>query len=87
MKSSFLTMIAEQMYLKRYAKSTIQAYSYWITSFIRFHSMIHPATKKESGQILSSDINIIAPTLIAQSALITTFTYIFFNFSLKRSVS
>ncbi|WP_336432871.1 phage integrase N-terminal SAM-like domain-containing protein [Pseudoalteromonas distincta] len=44
MKSSFLTMIAEQMYLKRYAKSTIKAYLYWIASFIRFNSMRHPKT-------------------------------------------
>ena len=44
MKSSFLTMIAEKMYLKRYAKSTIKAYLYWIASFIRFNSMRHPTT-------------------------------------------
>ena len=44
MKSPFLTMIAEQMYLKRYAKSTIKAYLYWIASFIRFNSMRHPTT-------------------------------------------
>ena len=41
---TFLTMIAEQMYLKRYAKSTIKAYLYWIASFIRFNSMRHPTT-------------------------------------------
>lgn len=44
MKSPFLTMIAEQMYLKRYAKSTIKAYLYWIAAFIRFNSMRHPTT-------------------------------------------
>lgn len=44
MKSPFLTMIAEQMYLKCYAKSTIKAYLYWIASFIRFNSMRHPTT-------------------------------------------
>ena len=44
MKSPFLTMIAEQMYLKRYAKSTVKAYLYWIASFIRFNSMRHPTT-------------------------------------------
>ena len=44
MKSPFLTMIAEQMYLKHYAKSTIKAYLYWIASFIRFNSMSHPTT-------------------------------------------
>ncbi|MDN3383381.1 phage integrase N-terminal SAM-like domain-containing protein [Pseudoalteromonas sp. APC 3358] len=32
------------MYLKRYAKSTIKAYLYWIASFIRFNSMRHPTT-------------------------------------------
>ncbi|MGR3981792.1 integron integrase [Pseudoalteromonas sp. 1181_04] len=44
MKSPFLTMISEQMYLKRYAKSTIKAYLYWIAAFIRFNSMRHPTT-------------------------------------------
>ncbi|WP_249931428.1 site-specific integrase [Pseudoalteromonas sp. S1610] len=44
MKSPFLTMIAKQMYLKRYAKSTIKAYLYWIASFIRFNSMRHQTT-------------------------------------------
>ncbi|WP_269435810.1 phage integrase N-terminal SAM-like domain-containing protein [Pseudoalteromonas sp. SWYJZ98] len=32
------------MYLKRYAKSTIKAYLYWIASFIRFNPMRHPTT-------------------------------------------
>ncbi|TGE84041.1 integron integrase [Pseudoalteromonas sp. KS88] len=44
MKSPFLTMISEKMYLKRYAKSTIKAYLYWIAAFIRFNSMRHPTT-------------------------------------------
>ncbi|KPV92589.1 hypothetical protein AN395_01357 [Pseudoalteromonas sp. P1-30] len=59
MKSSFLTMIAEQMYLKRYAKSTIKAYLYWIASFIRFNSMRHPTTMRnnEAELILNHLVN------------------------------
>ena len=48
MKSPFLTMIAEQIYLKRYAKSTIKAYLYWVASFISFNSMRHPTTKGDN---------------------------------------
>ncbi|WP_338052456.1 phage integrase N-terminal SAM-like domain-containing protein [Pseudoalteromonas agarivorans] len=59
MKSSFLTMIAEQMYLKRYAKSTIKAYLYWIASFIRFNPMMHPTTmgNNEAELILTHLVN------------------------------
>lgn len=44
MSSLFLTTIAEYMYQRRYAKRTISAYQYWISQFIRFHSMQHPAS-------------------------------------------
>ncbi|MEI8640650.1 phage integrase N-terminal SAM-like domain-containing protein [Pseudoalteromonas sp. Hal099] len=37
------------MYLKRYAKSTIKAYLYWIASFTRFNSMRHPTTMGNNG--------------------------------------
>jgi hypothetical protein len=49
MKSPFLQIIEERMYLKRYAKSTIKAYIGWISAFIRFHSMRHP-----SGNLLQT---------------------------------
>ncbi len=47
MKSPFLTYVAEQMRVKRYAKRTIESYIYWIAMFIRFNQMKHPV---ELGQ-------------------------------------
>lgn len=44
MKSPFLLMLQEQMYLRRYAKRTIEAYLKWIAAFIRFNNMRHPIT-------------------------------------------
>ncbi|MBZ2191600.1 integron integrase [Pseudoalteromonas arctica] len=44
MKSLFLTMIKDQMYSKRYAKSTIEAYLFWIAGYIRFNNMQHPSS-------------------------------------------
>ncbi|MBB1343827.1 integron integrase [Pseudoalteromonas sp. SR45-6] len=43
MKSLFLNMIQEHMYSKRYAKSTIEAYLFWIAAYIRFNNMQHPS--------------------------------------------
>ncbi|MDC9509185.1 phage integrase N-terminal SAM-like domain-containing protein [Pseudoalteromonas sp. Angola-4] len=47
------------MYLKRYAKSTIKAYLYWIASFIRFNPMMHPTTmgNNEAELILNHLVN------------------------------
>ncbi|WP_377110199.1 phage integrase N-terminal SAM-like domain-containing protein [Pseudoalteromonas sp. R86517] len=47
------------MYLKRFAKSTIKAYLYWIASFIRFNSMRHPTTmgNNEAELILNHLVN------------------------------
>ena len=42
MKSPFLQTVSEQMYLKRYAKRTIESYSYWIKAFINFSGKKHP---------------------------------------------
>ncbi|MCO7191394.1 MULTISPECIES: integron integrase [unclassified Pseudoalteromonas] len=44
MKSPFLLMLKEQMYLRRYAKRTIEAYLKWTAAFIRFNNMRHPTT-------------------------------------------
>ena len=44
MKSLFLTMIKDHMYSKRYAKSTIEAYLFWIAAYIRFNNMQHPSS-------------------------------------------
>lgn len=43
MKSPFLTMVQEHMYLRRYAKRTIESYLRWIAAFIRFNAMRHPS--------------------------------------------
>ena len=40
--SPFLTMVAEEMYKKRYAKRTIESYIKWIRNFILFHNKQHP---------------------------------------------
>ena len=42
MKSPFLISVSEFMYLKRYAKKTIDTYIKYITQFIRFHHFQHP---------------------------------------------
>ncbi|MEO9507911.1 MAG: integron integrase, partial [Nonlabens ulvanivorans] len=42
MSSPYMNYIAEQMRLKRYAKRTIQSYTYWIKAFINFNNKSHP---------------------------------------------
>ncbi|MBF7074633.1 integron integrase [Glaciecola sp. MH2013] len=44
MNNQFLSFVEEQMYLRRYAKRSIQTYLKWINSYIRFHGGQHPAT-------------------------------------------
>ncbi|MEP1447988.1 MAG: phage integrase N-terminal SAM-like domain-containing protein [Paraglaciecola sp.] len=41
--SPFLTMFAEEMYKKRYAKCTIETYIKWVRSFILFHNKQPPS--------------------------------------------
>jgi len=43
MKSPFLQTVTEQMRLKRYAKRTIETYTYWIKAFINFSDKKHPS--------------------------------------------
>ena len=43
MKSMFMEMVVQQMRNRRYAKRTIELYSGWIVSYIRFHKNKHPA--------------------------------------------
>lgn len=43
MRSMFLQMVVEHMRNRRYAKRTIELYSSWIVSFIRFNDNAHPA--------------------------------------------
>ncbi|MGL1958647.1 MAG: integron integrase [Colwellia sp.] len=42
MKSHFLKHIYQQMLLKRYAKRTIESYTYWIKAYINFNKKTHP---------------------------------------------
>jgi hypothetical protein len=42
MNSPFLSELKEKMHLKRYAKRTIETYSYWIKAFINFNQKVHP---------------------------------------------
>ena len=42
-KSPFISMVADEMYKKHYAKRTIETYVKWICSYIRFHNKRHPA--------------------------------------------
>lgn len=42
MSSPYLSHITEQMYLKRYAKRTVESYVYWIKAFINFNKKKHP---------------------------------------------
>jgi len=42
MKSEFLESIRKQMWVRRYAKRTIDTYLYWIKAFILFNNKQHP---------------------------------------------
>jgi integron integrase len=42
MSSQFLIYIKEQMWVKRYAKRTIESYIYWIKAYINFNKQKHP---------------------------------------------
>jgi integron integrase len=59
MTSPFLQHLAEQMRVKRYAKRTIQTYTYWIKAFINFNHQKHPLNchDKEVEDFLSFLVN------------------------------
>ncbi len=40
--SKFLSHVQEQMWMKRYAKRTIESYIYWIKAYINFNQQHHP---------------------------------------------
>lgn len=42
MKSEFLIYVNEQMWIRHYAKRTIESYLYWIKAFINFSGKKHP---------------------------------------------
>ncbi len=41
-------MIKDHMYSKRYAKSTIEAYLFWIAAYIRFNNMQHSSSMENT---------------------------------------
>ena len=47
MKSPFLNSVSDFMYLRRYAKKTVETYLKYIEQFIRFHNLQHPKTMGE----------------------------------------
>ncbi|WP_371195574.1 integron integrase [Glaciecola sp. SC05] len=42
MQSQFLSAVSERMFLKRYAKKTVDTYLKYIAQYIRFHNFQHP---------------------------------------------
>ena len=59
MKSMFMQMVIEHMHNRRYAKRSIELYSKWIISFIRFNNNRHPSEMgdKEVEVFLSHLVN------------------------------
>lgn len=59
MKSMFMQMVVEHMRNRRYAKRSIELYSKWIISFIRFNNNKHPSEMgdKEVEVFLSHLVN------------------------------
>ena len=59
MKSMFMQMVIEHMQNRRYAKRSIELYSQWIISFIRFNNNKHPSEMgdKEVEVFLSHLVN------------------------------
>lgn len=59
MNNQFLAFVAEQMYLKRYAKRSVQTYIKWINGYIRYHNGQHPSVLFDSHveQYLSYLVN------------------------------
>lgn len=79
MSSEFLLHIQEQMWMKRYAKRTIESYIYWIKAFINFSGKAHPKNShnKEVEAFLSylSNQKNIAPKTQALALNALVFLY------------
>lgn len=75
-KSPFIQSIIEHMIMLRYAKRTIDTYTYWIEYFIRFNDKQHPAQMGdvEAEKFLSylaNNVNVAASTqTLALNALV-----------------
>ncbi|AEF04625.1 integron integrase [Alteromonas naphthalenivorans] len=79
MKSMFMQMVVQHMRNRRYAKRSIQLYSGWIVSYIRFHNTRHPAEMgdKEVELFLSHLVNKknVAPATQASALNALAFLY------------
>ncbi|GFD74746.1 integron integrase [Alteromonas marina] len=79
MKSMFMQMVIEHMYNRRYAKRSIELYSKWIISFIRFNNNRHPSEMgdKEVEVFLSHLVNAknVAPATQASALNALAFLY------------
>ncbi len=79
MKSMFMQMVIEHMHNRRYAKRSIELYSKWIISFIRFNNNRHPSEMgdKEVEVFLSHLVNAknVAPATQASALNALAFLY------------
>jgi site-specific recombinase XerD len=79
MKSMFMQMVVEHMRNRRYAKRTIELYTTWIVSFIRFNNNRHPSemADKEVELFLSHLVNAknVAPATQASALNALAFLY------------
>jgi integron integrase len=65
MNNQFLAYVEEQMYLRRYAKRSIQTYLKWIHGYIRFHNGQHPAT------LFDTDVEVYLTHLVTEKQVAT----------------
>lgn len=85
MSSPYINYIVEQMRLKRYAKRTIESYTYWIKAYINFNNKIHPIEchDKEVESFLSyltNHMNVSPRTqAVALNALVFLYKHIIKN--------
>ena len=85
MKSPYLRFVAEQMRARRYAKRTIESYTYWIKAYINFNHKKHPQDchNSEVEQFLSflSNQMHVAPRTqaVALNALVYLYKHIVEN--------
>ena len=82
MKSPYLRFIAEQMRTRRYAKRTIESYTYWIKAFINFNHKRHPnechnLEVEQFLSFLSNNMNVAPRTqAVALNALVYLYKFI-----------
>lgn len=78
-KSMFLKHFEEVMYERRYAKRSIQTYSYWIAYFIRFNDMAHPVElgDKEVELFLSYLVNNQKVAALTQATALNALVFLY----------